>query len=801
MSTPTSNDKAMNRFRSQAPVPEDGYFRYTGLSKNYLRLLKRYKHMIFIITGIVSVAMICYSLTARPVYLAATTILIRTERQSVKEIFGTPGTTGGRTLNNQIEYLKSRSLSEQVVSSLLEMEFADSLCLLNTEGDPRGAGLKEFITRQVRAVQSFTGDDAVQRNAIPAFGERVREAAKKLRDWLSFEPVPETDFIVIEVQAPDPEEAALIANTVAAEYYRQNMTLARGEVNEVKEFLRDQLENVRNNLFEAETALMKYQQQSQAVAMDDATTLLVEQVSAFESRHHQVHIELQAIETRIAHLKQQLNQRRKDALTEVTDVSSPFVQVLRDSLARKQVQLIMLETKGSVPSNHPAIRNVKKRITELENRLKSQTRQLIDQGIRLSDPVGYSQDLLGSILNMESKKAALKAREQYLDRIVQQYNLQVEALPEKSFRLARLTRNQQVNEKLFILMKTKYEETRIREAGLVGSVQIIDRAIPPHAPVKPDKLRNIILGALLGAISGIGLALAMDYLDNSLRTIEDVEVLGLNILGMIPAIRGTRSMQNGRERKHRYSKEVKAIESRLLINYESRSAVAEAYRNVRMNLRYLNLDRPMKHILVTSSMPGEGKTTTAVNLSITLAQMGHTTLLIDADLRKPMINKIFGYPRSPGLTDILVGEESGEWTVRDSKIKNLDLLLCGGLPPNPSQLLDSGVMKELIGQFGNRYDRIVYDSPPVIALTDAVILCAEVDATLLVVSSGQTDVSSVKRATGQLQVIGGGLAGAVLNNVSSRDAGSSYYYYYSSYSYEKDSIHSPFSESTVPDFT
>ena len=756
--------------------------------QDYIRVLYRYRWLILVSFFVIFAGTVWYTFTTQPIYEASATIMIKSEKSSMEDLFGGPVYSGQKELNNQIEYLKSRTLSEKVVEHLDNTKYADSLYVLGTAGE-----VKESILSKAQKVPFYIYNwlvgKEIEENEIETYEERIRRLAGKLRDWMTVEPVRETDVIKIKIQAPAKQEAVLIANTIAEEYHKQNLQISRGEVSQVKQFLKDQLESVNENLFEAEIALKDYQQQAEVAALDKSTEKLIDQLAEVESNYNSVVADRQSQETRLDYLQSQLNEHEKKIVADVSDINTPYVQALRDSLASKQVKLTVMQTDPDIPPNHPGLQKVKARIIELQKQVRSETQRLINRGVEVADPLSYSQGLLKDILGLQAQIISLRSKESFLAKVVKEYNARLESLPQKTLTLARLQRDQQVNEKLFLLMKTKYEETRITEAGQIGNVQIMDPAVPPKNPVKPNKKLNLLLGMLLGAGLGVGLAFTLEYLDNTVKTAEDIERMNLRVLGMVPRINTDELSEKVKAQMSEngsFSEEGKRIEQRLITHFDPKSPISEAYRTLRTNLQYITPDEPLHSILVTSAGPGEGKSTTAANLAITMGQMGNKTILIDSDLRRPVIHKIFHRSRTPGLTDVLMQEKHWKDVLKDPDIDNLDIITSGNLPPNPSELLGSQYMRDLLEELCKEYDRVILDSPPIIAVTDASVLSTEVTDTLIVVSSGNTDRKALERAKKQIGDVGGDIAGALLNNVKRGNVYGSYYYYYQYYYYSGD---------------
>jgi len=329
-------------------------------------------------------------------------------------------------------------------------------------------------------------------------------------------------------------------------------------------------------------------------------------------------------------------------------------------------------------------------------------------------------------------------------------------------------------------MRRKFEESRITKAGQIGKVRIIDQAVRPRSPISPKKRLNLIFGFMMGLGLGIGVAFLREYMDTSVRRVEDLEALELSVLGAIPKI-DTADMDghllekiNGNGNGHVIRDEQK----RLVTHFRPKSPVSEAYRSVRTNLQFSGSDKKLHTFLVTSAGPGEGKSTTTANLAIAISLQGTRTVLIDTDLRRPIGHKIFDLEKNKGLSNVLIGKATLDEAIQKTKIKNLDVLTSGILPPNPAEMLGSDHMKKIIGELKERYEVCLFDSPPLIAVTDAAVLAKEVDGVLLVVKSGQTNRGALIRGIELLNNVNARILGALLNDVSRENTYGSYQYYY-----------------------
>jgi polysaccharide biosynthesis transport protein len=298
---------------------------------------------------------------------------------------------------------------------------------------------------------------------------------------------------------------------------------------------------------------------------------------------------------------------------------------------------------------------------------------------------------------------------------------------------------------------------------------VVDPAVPPAAPASPRVLLNTLLAALVGLLLAVGVAFLVEYLDDTLKSPDDVEgLVGLPTLGTIIRMKGD---------------EGRSVIYRLAAILYPRSPAAEAYRTLRTNIEFASVDAPAKTILVTSAIPGEGKTTTAANLAAVFAQAGHSTLLVDADLRKPGVHKIFGLQNTQGLTNLLRSDEvMVQDLVQATEQEHLSILTTGPLPPNPSELLRSSRMRTVMDRLAASAELIVVDSPPLQAVTDAAILSSLVDGTVLVIDAGRTRSGAVRNGREALAKVGARVLGVALNRMSESMSGDYYYYdYYGGY--------------------
>lgn len=707
---------------------------------DYVRILRR-RWWILLLTLILVLGPTAYvTFTTSPVYQAAATIMIQNDAGMQRVLFEEAGgfLSQKSNINDQVYLLKSRTIAELVVQELMKSPARDSLPILNL-------GFKPAVAR--------------------------------LRRSLTADPVKGTNyFIEISVKGASPFEAAYIVNSVAEVYQNQDQELSRGEIREVVEFLQQQLQIKEQDLKASEESLKTYQETENIADLSGDAQEAVNQLAQFESLYNSTLTDLGAYEKRLEYLNQQLGVQKENLQSNIAQISNPLIVKLRDELAEAERKASVLLAQGIVEEDND-LKKLREKQNSIKKRLVEETQKLVLSGLTPNDPLAQAQELIGRVIEAETEISTLKARSEALGRVVENYSKKLEKLPEKTLKLARLKRYKQVDENLYYMMKEKFEESQISMAGQIGKVRIIDQAVEPLAPIEPKTERNLLLGILFGLGLGLVVILFLEYIDKSLRGLEDIERLGLSFIGAIPHINGEAtkgfSWRRGRDEQGR-----QLLAGKLISHTSPKSPIAEAYRMIRTNVQLSQADGKIKCLLITSPGPGEGKSTTAVNLGVTLAQMGFKTLLIDTDLRRPTLHRFFEIEKKRGLTNVLFDGAETENIHAISGIDHLYVMPSGLLPPNPSELLGSQKMKLLLESLKEQFDFVILDSPPIIAVTDAQVIAPATDGVLLVVRAGFSQLDAVKRTKSLLAVSKARLLGVVLNDVRAEHTYGTYYYYY-----------------------
>jgi tyrosine-protein kinase Etk/Wzc len=475
-------------------------------------------------------------------------------------------------------------------------------------------------------------------------------------------------------------------------------------------------------------------------------------------------------------------------------LNNSLINNLISEIVTKERYLIVLSSKSNYQEDHPELVNLNEELSNLKRELKAKITETVRVNT-LQDPFSYRSQLIERLANVESEYEIVSSKLVGLRETVQYYQEEMDRLPDQELELSKLTRDKLFNEKIHTIITEKYEDAKIAEISQIGNVRILEVAGVPDKPIKPKKMMNYLIGVILGLGLGIGSAFLAHSLDTKLRTVEDIEnQVNSPIYGTIPLIDlpsgeldelNNMISQSSAEQRPKLQQSLTHITGQLISHYSPKSPIAESYRSLRTNI-IANKQPGSMSILVTSSEPKEGKSTTSSNLAITLAQMNNKVVIIDIDMRRPTIHTKFGLKKDNGSSDYLIDDTLlVEDVVKKSGIPNLDVVTSGFIPPNPSELLSSERMDQFIRELESIYDYVIFDSPPVIAVTDAIIMSKKVDKLLLVLRVAFTEKAVLTRANEILANVDKKVDGFIVNGIKVQKYYNrhKYYYYYYYYYY------------------
>lgn len=658
------------------------------------------------------------------------------------------------------------------------VQFDRSVSLAGLLLEAVGGQATNELATQTEVIRSFPVIEpaAVELNVLPPGATpEMRGSQEYLNAIYGFQQAIKTsqegatNIIKITATSGNPVMAARMANAVAEAYRKDNIRTRNRLVNESRRFVEEQLTSLEVKLKESEEALRDFKEREGQVFLSDEAKGALDAFTKLEADYNRV------VRQEKDAYKQLQALKRGDAPIDdpeariFTEESSALLGVLNVKLVdlmQERATLLINYT-----PEHPKVKEVHKKILNVKAEMARE---------------------------IENKIASFKNQEVSLKEQIDRYRDRYLSFPKAAIELSRLERDVKVNSELFTNLKNKHQELLVKSSEQVQEVTILEpAAIPLIAVNEPKNDVNMIVGTLMGMFLGIVLAFMRESFDTSIGTIEGVEdFLKVPVLGVIPGF-------DEKEQRAVAAKELPPdvkpdtldMFSKLVVLCDPKSVLAEGFRSLRTNIQFASVDRNIKTILFTSAGLGEGKTLTVVNLAITLAQDGKRILLVDADLRRPVIHRRLGLDREPGLTEVLMKGmpwRDGVRTVTDLMIgalgidrvlntpglDNLSILTSGASPPNPAEFLNSPKMAELIGEWKREYDVVLFDTPPILPISDAIMIASKVDGAILVYQVGRIGRGALKRAKFLLDHAQAKVIGVVLSNVRAEISPEYGYYRY-----------------------
>jgi succinoglycan biosynthesis transport protein ExoP len=562
----------------------------------------------------------------------------------------------------------------------------------------------------------------------------------------------EVMVVNLNYQHTDPQLAAAVPNATALHFIRHKSGSESQEAAGLVEFLREQVAGYEAQLRAAEGELRDFREASRVVAPVEEATEQVKQLALRTAERDAKRAERDALAGLLQRVAATPSEGGRSPYRQLASfpvfLANRMVQDLVASitaLENRRTELLVQRTES-----HPEVVGLNERIDQLEEQLYRTAR-------------GYQESLDTELGSIEGELA--------------RFGTQMAAIPARELEFARRKRETGLLEELYTLLQTRLKEAEIADASVPTNIRVLDLALVPQRPISPSPLKNLVLAGAFGLLLGVGLAMGLEALDTKVRTEEEAASLsgGVPVLGTIPRIR-VRGQPRGRRNGAGADG---ALAARLVTQSDPRSPESEAYRALRTNLTFAGVNGAPQVLVVTSAMPGDGKSTSAANLAVTLAQQGTPTLLVDADLRKGMLHHMLGARKEPGLTHVLLGRASLDEAVQQLPAGEgevpLSFLPAGVFPPNPAELLGSPRMRELLAELRQRYGMIVLDAPPLMHVTDAAVLGGMADSTLLVARAGATERDALRHAAGRLELLRAPVGGVVLNDLEMEGAGYGYY--------------------------
>jgi succinoglycan biosynthesis transport protein ExoP len=693
-----------------------------------LRVLSRRRWLVGAVTLLVLAAVSIYTLRQPKIYEASTSLIIDASPPRFLDNTQMPEVVESGTGNywfnkeyyeTQYKVIASRAVSERVVEKL---------------------GLEHDL--------AFLGLDKVRDAEQQKKAVANADATARLQSKIKVAPVKDSRLLYITIQDVDPKRAALLANEVANAYIAETLALKLRVTGTASQWLEDRLESLSVQAKQSELAVYDFKK-----TQDMLTTSLEDRQSMISQRLTSINLALTEVRTRIAGLKarvEAMEALRKAAAGDDQEGSVHFAEAIAGGLLIEQLKVRYSAVRGEC--------------AELKERYLADHPKLVACNDKLSAARhDLEREVNNVVLAARSELTEGLARERNLSALLETAKGEAFEVNKRQLDFDRLKREADNNQRLYDLVLKRLKDIELSGMLRTSNARVLDGAREVSVPVKPNVKLNLALALLFGLLGGIAMAFAVELPDTSISTQEQVEQwLGVTFLGILPSFHKAKDGQL----------------DDLTVFKHPKSAAAECCRAIRTNLLFMSPDKPLKTILVTSSGPEDGKTTTAISVAIAMAESGNRVLLVDADMRRPRIHRAFNLPTATGLSSLILGTGTLNESVRSTEVPNLSLLTCGPVPPNPAELLHTQAFAALLRDMTGSFDRVVIDSPPVAAVSDALVMSTHVDGTLLVLKAGRTSREFARRTIRALKDVNARLFGAVLNDLNLEDRQYRGYYHY-----------------------
>lgn len=683
------------------------------------------------------------TLKQTPEYSASTTLQIDRETPNVlsfKDVYETETLTDD-TLQTQFKILESRTLARRVIEELRLDQKPEFQSNEESIIEPYLNSLREF----------FSGPP----NAVPADEpDRLRPVIDRYQRRLTVSPVRLSRLVRVSFESRDPKLAAEIMNAHGKHFIDQNFEFKWDATQQASDFLSQQLVSLKANLERAEEKLQAYGRQNQILFTEQGTNTATEKMRQLEEEYTKA-------------LSERFQRESLDRIIRTGKIESLpqlMSNTLVSNLSTRLSELRREESELAVTfgPDYPRRRRLQSQIDEITSAIEKERQRVADT---------VHAEYLAAVERESLMGRALKTQKDEVNRLnegIIQYNI--------------LKREVDSNKQLYDGLLTRLKEAGVSAGLRASNIRIVDRAEVPRYPIRPRTTMNLVLGVLAGLILGLGMAFFQEYLDSTVKGPEVVErFLRAPLLGTIPRLSAATGKGYGYGRKRPEGLQAHTrFGAELVTHLAPASAMGEAYRSMRTSLLLSAPERSPKSIVVTSAVPSEGKTVTAVNTAISLTQTGARVVLIDGDMRKPRVHHILSTDNAIGLSTFLTGGCSLKSVIRETTIPGLFVIPCSAIPPNPAELILTDRFPKMLEVLGGYFDYVVIDSPPLDHVSDARIIATHTDCAILVIKSQSTSRHLARRALEYLEESRTRIAGIVLNDVDFSRGG---YYHYRGYSY------------------
>ena len=725
---------------------------------DYWQIVWKWKWIVLAVFLIVVVTVTTKTYKLRPMYRATGRILIQSSRANY--VSSEQGTIHEANTNGyfqtQYEIIRSRSVVGKVIEHL---DLKNSPEFSGKKDKKTGLGFAQIKRKTIKfistKIKQFRGDkdDKPNQTLSPKDFEpglvQKELLYHRVASRISVSLVEESRLVDISMTGFHPQIITEIVNSIIKTYINKNLENRLFASEDAVEWLDSRLKTMQEKVEISEKALQEYSRTVGAISLESKLKLMNGELSNVNSQLTKARKERVILERLVGSFE---SPEIAESIPEI--VTNKLVQEL--NLELSNLTLNESELKRRYGPKHPKLIQISSKIEKITESIDLQIKRI-----------------------QESKRTELRlaiAAEESLEGALNEKQDEATFISEKSIRYRVLRRDAESNRNMFDLLLKRLKETDLSSGLRTNNIRLVDKAVPPLGPFKPDKQRNIMMGMVFGLLGGLGLAFFIEFLDNSVKEPDEIITrFGIPFLGLV----GSHSVENR-------ARAETSLHEKLITLKEPSSSISESLRTIRTNVIFSADGDKKKTLMVTSALPAEGKTTIASNLAIVMASLGEKVLLIDADLRRPSIHRMFNVPKSPGLSSHLINRKTLDEIIHKTTVENLFIIPSGIIPPNPSELLSHPQLQALLETATQSYNRVIVDTPPVASVADPMIISKVVDAVILVIRSRETARDVVSRAVNQLKNVNSDILGAILNDVDFRKDSYYYQYYYKHYYYKED---------------
>lgn len=748
----------MNHFRQNSSeeyyqLPPPGYTppfiqeeREVNL-RDYWKVIRKRRWTIIAFFLIVLISTAIMTFTMRPMFRGTTTIQINKENPQIvdfKEIFAV-NTMDMDYYQTQYKILESRTLAKRVVQSLKLSEHPE---FLPAPPAPFWKEVSNIYNSLFGLFPSFAKNSLSEKS--PTETEKETRLINHFLKKLKVEPIRNSRLVKIHFDSHYPELSKQVPDHLASNFIQQNLENRFVATEQAKAWLTQQLDELKAKVESADEALQAFGSKHDIVSLEEKENVTMQRLTELNEALIKAESDRMAKEA----LYRQTKNQNFDAFPSILE--NKLIMDLKQAYIQFEAQYMKLSE--TFKPGYPEMVRLKSQMDTIDKQLTQEINKII-RGIK------------------NDYESSLK-RESLIRNAFDLQKVRVMEMKDKAIQYNILKREADTNRELYKGLLQRMKEAGVSAGITASNIQVVDQAENPIIPYRPNKKLNLMLAAVVGLFLGVGIAFFFEYLDNTVKTSEDVEqIIHLPSFGMVPEISS--------ERRRRLEKGA-SYPVELITHGHPKSMLSEAYRNIRTSILLSFSERPPKKILLTSPNPAEGKTTTVINTGIALAQTGVRVVVVDTDMRKPRVHKIFSEENEVGLSNFLSGNADLGSILKKTGIPNLFFIPSGPIPPNPSELIGSTLFKSMMKCLEERFDHIVLDSPPTLGFADTTILSTFVDGVLFVVAGGRTPRETLERAKEILQQVNAKILGVVINRVDIRRSDYGYYYYRYHHYYGKE---------------